>query len=118
MKKAQLVISGIALLIAGIGSATATGSLEGGMYDDLHALHQELQANTTIARGAQGPIRSFVDVQPSANDVYESVHKYQAAQQFDQMRGAQGPIRSDSDMTMDRNQRDWKNIVGIFTGSD
>ena len=80
-----------------IGSA-AVASYEGSMYSDLQSLQQSPQLTTTAPRGAEGPIRS-VDVQPAANDIYESISKYQAAQQFDMSSseyGAQGPVRTES----------------------
>lgn len=115
MKKTQLLISGLGLLIAGIGSATAAGSFEGSLYNDVQALHQE-QTMTTATRGAQGPIRSL-DVQPEAIDIYASLGQYQSDQMFDQQRGAKGPIRSDSDMVAERNRVEWKRLLGPFDGS-
>lgn len=115
MKKTQLLISGISLLIAGIGSAMA-GSFEGSLYNDLQT--PSLLTSST-ERGAQGPIRS-VDVQQPAIDIYTSLSKYHAAQMFDKTqseRGAQGPIRSDADMAMERNRQEWKKLVGPFDGS-
>lgn len=97
--------SGIGVLIlagSSIGPASA-GSFEGSMYSDLQTLQQSPQWTSTAARGAEGPIRS-VDVQPEANDIYESISKYQAAQQFNMNtsnsseRGAQGPVRSETFM--------------------
>lgn len=114
MKKNQLFISALSLLIAGIGSASATNLFEG----DLQAAQQGLQTTSIASRGAEGPIRS-VDVQPATEDLYASLSKYHAAQQFDQIsseRGAQGPIRSDSDMAMDNSRKEWKKLVGPFDG--
>ena len=115
MKKTQLLISGLGLLTAGIGSATAASSFEGSLYSDVQALHQELTM-TTATRGAQGPIRSL-DVQQPAIDIYTSLSRYQSDQMFDQQRGAKGPIRSDSDMVAEQNRAEWKRIVGPFDGS-
>lgn len=115
MTKNKLLISGVGLLLAGIGSASAA-SYDGSLYSDLQMSHQLATGET---RGAQGPIRSL-DVQPSANDIYESLSKYQAAQQFDKIdgeRGAKGPIRSENDMAMERSRTEWKKVVGPFDGS-
>lgn len=115
MTKNKLLISGVGLLIAGIGSAAAA-SFDGSLYTDLQTSHQ---LSTTEMRGAQGPIRSL-DVPPAANDIYDSLSKYQAAQQFDKIdgeRGAKGPIRSDNDMAMERSRTEWKQLVGPFDGS-
>lgn len=123
MKRNLLLKSGISLLILGgvsMGPVFAAQP-EGGIYEELKALHDSLQGQGTIARGAQGPIRS-VDVQPRASDIYESLSLYQDSLKWDKgstaERGAQGPMRSDADMAMDRNREDWKRMVGIFTGSD
>jgi len=122
MKKNLFIKSGIGLLIlagSSMGPAAAT-SFEGSLYSDLEALNASTQWTTTAARGAQGPIRSL-EVQPAANDIYESLAKFQAAQQFNMSSsepGAQGPVRSESDMVMERNQQEWKKVVGIFYGSD
>jgi len=73
-------------------------SYEGSLYSDLRSLQESPQWTTTAARGAEGPIRS-VDVQPAANDIYESLSKYQAAQQFgmsSSQAGAQGPVRTET----------------------
>ena len=116
MTKNKLLISGLGLLIAGIGSAAAA-SFEGSLYNDLQTAHQ---LSTTDMRGAQGPIRSL-DVPPAANDIYDSLSKYQAAQQFDKIdgkRGAKGPIRSENDMAMERSREEWKKTVGPFVGTD
>jgi hypothetical protein len=100
MKKNLFFKSGISLLIlagSSIGPASAT-SYEGSMYSDLQSLQQSPQLTTTAPRGAEGPIRS-VDVQPAANDIYESIFQYHAAQQFDMSsseRGAQGPVRTET----------------------
>jgi len=121
MKKDLFLKSGISLLIlagSSMGPASAT-SFEGSLYSDLATLQESQQWTTSTARGAEGPIRS-VDVQPAANDIYESISKYQAAQQFNMSpseRGAQGPVRSEAEMTMERNQQEWKKMVGIFYGS-
>ena len=121
MKKNLFLKSGISLLIlagSSMGPAFAT-SYEGSLYSDVQSLRESPQWTTTTARGAEGPIRS-VDVQPAANDIYESLSKYQAAQQFNMSsseRGAQGPVRSEAEMTMERNQQQWKKMTGIFYGS-
>jgi hypothetical protein len=90
------------------------------LYTDLISLQLESQhAATNAARGAEGPIRS-VDVQPAAGNIYDSISQYQAAQQFNMSsseRGAQGPVRSEAEMTMERNQQEWKKMTGIFYGS-
>lgn len=115
MTKQKLLISGLGLLIAGIGSAVA-GSFDGSLYTDLQTSHQW---STTDMRGAQGPIRSL-DVQPAVGDIYDSLKKYQAAQQFDKIdgeRGAKGPIRSENDMAMERSRTEWKHLVGPFDGN-
>jgi len=121
MKKNLFLKSGITLLIlvgSSMGPASAT-SFEGSLYTDLGLLQESQQSTSSTARGAEGPIRS-VDVQPAANDIYESLSKYQAAQQFNMSsseRGAQGPVRSEAEMTMERNQQEWKMMTGIFYGS-
>lgn len=73
-------------------------SYEGSLYSDLRSLQKSPQWTTAAARGAEGPIRS-VDVQPAANDIYESLSRYQAAQQFGMSsseHGAQGPVRTET----------------------
>jgi len=78
--------------------AVSAASFEGSMYSDLQSLQEAPPLTTNAARGAEGPIRS-VDVQPAANDIYESLSQYQAAQQFDMSsseRGAQGPVRTET----------------------
>ena len=123
MKKNLLIKSGISLLIlaaSGTGFVSAAVQDEGGMYSDLHVLQQSQQGAPTAVRGAEGPIRS-VDVQQRANDIYESLWKYQRAQQFNMPsseRGAQGRAASEADMTTARNQQEWHRIVGPFYGSD
>ena len=123
MKKNLLIKSGISLLIlaaSGTGFVSAATLDEGGMYSDLQVLQHSQQGTTTAVRGAEGPIRS-VDVQQRANDIYESLWKYQASQQFNNTsieRGAQGRAASEADMTMARNQQEWHRIVGPFYGSD
>jgi len=100
MKKNLFLKSGITLLIlagSSMGPVSAA-SFEGSMYSDLQSLQESPQLSTNAARGAEGPIRS-VDVQPAANDIYESLSQYQAAQQFDMTsseRGAQGPVRTET----------------------
>jgi len=122
MKKDLFLKSGICLLIlagGSMGPASAT-SFEGSLYRDLGAFHESQQGMKSTAQGAEGPIRS-VDVQPAAEDIYESISKYQAAQQFSMSsseRGAKGPVRSEAEMTMERNQQEWKKMVGIFYGYD
>jgi hypothetical protein len=116
MTKNKLLISGVSLLIAGISPAMA-GLYEGDLYNDLQT---PTQLTITGERGAQGPIRSL-DVQPAATDIYASLSKYHAAQMFDKThgeRGAKGPIRSESDMAMERNNEQWKKLVGPFVGTD
>jgi hypothetical protein len=115
MTKNKFLVSAVSLLIAGIGSASAA-SYDGSLYSDLQTSHQLTTGET---RGAQGPIRSL-DVQPAANDIYDSLNKYQAAQQFDKIdgeRGAKGPIRSENDMAMERSRTEWKKLVGPFDGN-
>ena len=100
MKKYLFLKSGITLLIlasSSMGPASAT-SFEGSLYSDLQSLQESTQWTTSATRGAEGPIRS-VDVQPAANDIYESLSQYQAAQQFTMSsseRGAQGPVRTET----------------------
>lgn len=122
MKKNLFLKSGISVLIlaaSSIGPASAT-PYDGSLYTDLISLQLESQqAATNAARGAEGPIRS-VDVQPAAGNIYDSISQYQAAQQFNMTsseRGAQGPVRSEAEMTMARNQQEWKRMTGIFDGS-
>ena len=103
----------------GPGSATSTSYDESSMYSDLRSLQESQQGTMSTARGAEGPIRS-VDVQPAASDIYASISKYHAAQQFNMSsseRGAQGPVRSEAEMTMERKQQEWKKMTGIFDGS-
>lgn len=107
MKRNLFLKSGISLLIlAGVSmAAVSETSFDGNMYDELKALREspEWMASTTRAeRGAEGPIRS-VDVQPAANDIYESLSKYQAAQQFEMNsseRGAQGRVPAETSILL------------------
>ena len=121
MKKNLFLKSGISLLIlaaSSIGPASAA-PYDGSLYTDLNSLQQESQQATSAARGAEGPIRS-VDVQPAAGNIYDSISQYQAAQQFNTTSsepGAQGPVRSEAEMTMARNQQEWKRMTGAFDGS-
>ena len=123
MKKNLLVKSGISLLVlAGIsiGPVSAASLDEGGMYGDLQTLQHSQQGTQTAARGAEGPIRS-VDVQQPGVDIYASLSKYQAAQQFNTSsdeRGAQGRAASEADMAAARNEQEWRRMVGIFYGTD
>lgn len=123
MKTNMLMKSGIGLLLlAGVGIANVTaGQGEGDVYDNLRIAHDSQSASGTMVRGAAGPIRENMDVQPTANDIYDSLKKFHEAQRSGMTsseRGAQGPIRSEADMTAARNEQDWRRMVGIFYGSD
>lgn len=123
MKTNMLMKSGIGLLLlAGVGIANvAAGQGEGDAYDNLRIFHDSQSTAGTPVRGAAGPIRENMDVQPAANDIYESLTKFHEAQKLDMRsseRGAQGPIRSEADMAMERNEKEWRRMVGIFNGSD
>ena len=121
MKTNMLIKSGVGLLLlAGVGFAGATQG-EGDLYDNLQTFHASQDFKTTMTRGAAGPIREPMTVQPAAIDIYDSLRKFQLAQQSDmytQERGAQGPIRSEAEMTMERNEKAWRQMVGPFYGSD
>lgn len=122
MKKSLLVQSGICLLIlagSSVGPVFAASSFDGDMYNNLQTLQHSPQMTTT-SRGAEGPIRS-VDVQPAAGDIYQSLSQYHEAQMFTATtsdRGAQGRAASEADMAMARNEQEWRQMVGIFYGSD
>jgi len=122
MRKNLLLKSGISLLIlagSSMGPVSAA-SFEGSLFNDLQAFQESQQWTTTAARGAEGPIRS-VDVQPNANDIYESLSKYHAAQQFNMSsseRGAQGRVASEADMATERSQKEWRQMVGIFADTN
>lgn len=121
MKRNMLMKSGIGLLVlAGVGIANvAAGQGEGDLYDNLRIAHET--QGSMMTRGAAGPIRENIDVQPAANDIYESLTKFHEAQKSGMTasdRGAQGPIRSEADMAMERSEKEWRQMVGIFYGSD
>lgn len=121
MKTKMLMKSGIAmLLLAGTGFATA-GTGEGDLYDKLRSFHESQEVQSPMTRGAAGPIREAMDVQPAANDIYDSLKQFHAAQQMgmgSEERGARGPIRSEADMAATRSEQEWRQMVGIFYGSD
>lgn len=121
MKTNMLLKSGIGLLVlAGVGIANvAAGQGEGDLYDNLRISHET--QSSMMPRGAAGPIRESMDVQPAAEDIYQSLMKFHEAQKsgfHSSDRGAQGPIRSENDMAMERNEKEWRQMVGIFYGSD
>ena len=120
MKEKLTLKSGICLLALAsfsIGPVSAA-SFDGDLYNEIQDQHK-MQQWTSTAYGAQGPIRSdFVDVQPEANDNYESLSLYQATQSFDKTGyGAQGRIASEADMVAQRNREEWKHLTGPFDGS-
>lgn len=121
MKTNMLMKSGIGLLLLASAGFAVAGPGEGDLYDNLRTFHESQDFQSTMPRGAAGPIREAMDVQPAANDIYDSLKQFHAAQQMGmttQERGAQGPIRSESDMAMDRAEKEWRRMVGIFYGSD
>jgi len=125
MKKNLLFKSGISLLIlagSSIGPVSAGTWDEGGMYSELQGIQHLQQWTPNAVRGAEGPIRSM-DVQPAAAEggIYTSLSQYQIAQQFNMTpdeRGAQGRAASDYDMAAARSEQEWRQMVGIFYGSD
>lgn len=118
MTKKMLRNSGIGLLALvslGIGNV---GAADGGIYDGLRIYHDE----NLKTLGAQGPIRESETnaVQPVAGDIYASLRQFQSNQQYTPIsseRGAQGPVRSETDMTLERNQQEWKKMLGVFATS-
>lgn len=124
MKTNMLMKSGIGLLLmAGVGIANVAASQgEGDLFDNLRIFHDS--QSTMTLRGAAGPIREATGVQPAAEDIYTSLKQFHTEQQSGtgmystSDRGAQGPIRSEADMAADRNDKEWRQMVGIFYGSD
>lgn len=118
MTKKMLMSSGIGLLALVSLGISNVGAAGGNIYDSLRTFHED--SLTTL--GAQGPIRESeaTGVQPASGDIYASLRQFHGTQQFTPMsgeRGAQGPVRSDADMTMERNQQEWKKMLGIFATS-
>jgi len=123
MKTNMLWKSGIAcLILAGVGITNLSAAVgEESIYNSLQTLHDSLGSSTTIAHNGVGPTDVASGVLPAGWDIYDSVRKFNAAQDWrvaPTARGAQGPIRSESDMAMQRNEKEWRQMVGIFYGSD